>query len=94
MTASEMDQLCIDTIRALAIDAIQKAESGHPGTPMGIAPVAYGLRQKWLNFHPSDPIWPLLLTLLVGLILAERQGKYLVCRINPEMREMGRKLFA
>ena len=41
MTASEMDLLCINTIRTLAIDAIQKAKSGHPGTPMGMAPVAY-----------------------------------------------------
>ena len=58
MTASEMDQLCINTIRTLAIDAIQKAKSGHPGTPMGMAPVAYGLWQKRLNFDPADPIWP------------------------------------
>ena len=58
MTASEMDSLCINTIRTLAIDAIQKAKSGHPGTPMGMAPVAYGLWQKRLNFDPADPIWP------------------------------------
>ena len=58
MTASEMDLLCINTIRTLAIDAIQKARSGHPGTPMGMAPVAYGLWQKRLNFDPADPIWP------------------------------------
>ena len=58
MSASEMDLLCINTIRTLAIDAIQKAKSGHPGTPMGMAPVAYGLWQKRLNFDPADPIWP------------------------------------
>src|SRR3954454_4573750 len=58
MTASEMDQLCINTIRTLAIDAIQKAKSGHPGTPMGMAPVAYGLWQKRLKFDPAAPIWP------------------------------------
>ena len=58
MTTSEMDRLCINTIRTLAIDAIQKAKSGHPGTPMGMAPVAYGLWQKRLNFDPADPIWP------------------------------------
>jgi transketolase len=58
MTAREMDVLCINTIRTLAIDAIQKAKSGHPGTPMGMAPVAYGLWQKRLNFDPADPIWP------------------------------------
>ena len=55
MTASEMDLLCINTIRTLAIDAIQKAKSGHPGTPMGMAPVAYGLWQKRLNFDPARP---------------------------------------
>ncbi|MBV9116771.1 MAG: transketolase, partial [Acetobacteraceae bacterium] len=58
MSSSELDLLCINTIRTLAIDAIQKAKSGHPGTPMGMAPVAYGLWQKRLNFDPADPIWP------------------------------------
>jgi transketolase len=58
MTTQDLDQLCINTIRTLAIDAIQKAKSGHPGTPMGMAPVAYDLWQKRLNFDPADPIWP------------------------------------
>ena len=58
MSSSELDLLCITTIRTLAIDAIQKAKSGHPGTPMGMAPVAYDLWQKRLNFDPADPIWP------------------------------------
>lgn len=57
-SSTELDRLCINTIRTLAIDAIQKAKSGHPGTPMGIAPVAYGLWQKQLNFDPADPLWP------------------------------------
>jgi transketolase len=56
--ASELDRLSINTIRTLAIDAIQKAKSGHPGTPMGMAPVAYALWQKRLNFDPADPVWP------------------------------------
>ena len=58
MSSSEIDLLCINTIRTLAIDAIQKAKSGHPGTPMGMAPVAYDLWQKRLNFDPADPTWP------------------------------------
>jgi transketolase len=59
MTEQErLDQLCVNTIRTLAIDAIQKARSGHPGTPMGAAPVAYGLWQRFLRFDPEDPIWP------------------------------------
>jgi transketolase len=54
----DIDQLCIDTIRTLSIDAIQKAESGHPGTPMALAPLAYTLWQRFLRFDPADPIWP------------------------------------
>jgi transketolase len=54
----DIDQLCINTIRTLSIDAIQKADSGHPGTPMAMAPVAYTLWQRFLRFDPADPIWP------------------------------------
>jgi transketolase len=54
----DIDQLCIDTIRTLSIDAIQKANSGHPGTPMALAPTAYTLWQYFLRFDPADPIWP------------------------------------
>jgi transketolase len=54
----DIDQLAIDTIRTLSIDAIQKADSGHPGTPMALAPVAYTLWQRFLRFDPADPIWP------------------------------------
>ncbi len=53
-----MDKTCIDTIRTLSMDAVQKANSGHPGTPMALAPVAYLLWQKHLNFDPADPVWP------------------------------------
>jgi len=53
-----LDQLCINTIRTLSIDAIQAANSGHPGTPMAMAPVAYELWQHFLRFDPEDPIWP------------------------------------
>ena len=58
MPATDLDQLCINTIRGLCMDAIQKANSGHPGTPVGIAPVAYTLWQRFLRFDPTDPIWP------------------------------------
>src|SRR6476660_8285440 len=57
-TATDIDALCINTIRTLSIDAIQKANSGHPGTPMAMAPVAYTLWQRFLRFDPADPIWP------------------------------------
>jgi transketolase len=53
-----IDQLCINTIRTLSIDAVQKAQSGHPGTPMGLAPVVYTLWQNFLRFDPDDPLWP------------------------------------
>jgi transketolase len=54
----DLDQLCIDTIRTLSMDAVQQANSGHPGTPMALAPVAYTLWQRFLRFDPADPIWP------------------------------------
>jgi len=53
-----IDQLCINTIRTLSMDAVQQANSGHPGTPMALAPVAYTLWQKHLRFDPADPTWP------------------------------------
>jgi transketolase len=53
-----IDVLAIDTIRTLAIDAVEQAHSGHPGTPMAMAPVAYTLWQQFLRFDPEDPIWP------------------------------------
>src|SRR5213079_1178517 len=53
-----IDQLCINTIRTLSIDAIQQAKSGHPGTPMGLAPVVYTLWNRVLRFDPEDCIWP------------------------------------
>src|SRR5690348_13883854 len=57
-TASAIDQLCINTIRTLSMDAVQKANPGHPGTPMAMAPVAYCVWQQFLRFDPADPIWP------------------------------------
>src|SRR3984893_3631496 len=53
-----IDQLCINTIRTLSIDAVQQAKSGHPGTPMALAPVVFTLWQSFLRFDPEDPIWP------------------------------------
>jgi transketolase len=58
MPASDLDTLCINTIRTLSMDAVQQANSGHPGTPMAMAPVAYALWQRHLRFDPADPIWP------------------------------------
>ena len=55
---ARVDQLCVDTLRTLSIDAVQKANSGHPGTPMGAAPTAYCLWQRFLRYDPNDPDWP------------------------------------
>jgi transketolase len=56
--SSDLDALCVNTIRTLAMDAVQAANSGHPGTPMAMAPVGYTLWQRFLRFDPDDPIWP------------------------------------
>ena len=58
MTETEIDQLCINTIRTLSIDAVQQAMSGHPGTPMALAPLVYTLWNRVMRFDPQDPIWP------------------------------------
>jgi len=58
LTSKQLETLSINTIRTLAIDAVQKANSGHPGAPMALAPVAYCLWQQFLRFDPADPVWP------------------------------------
>ena len=57
-TSSDLDQLAVDTIRTLAMDGVQKANSGHPGTPMAMAPVGYLLFAEVMNHNPRDPSWP------------------------------------
>jgi len=56
-STSELDELCINTIRTLSMDAVQKANSGHPGAPMGLAPLAYTLYTRIMRHNPSDPDW-------------------------------------
>src|SRR5450432_2106792 len=56
-TGKQLDFLSINTIRTLAIDGVQQANSGHPGAPMALAPVAYTLFQRYLRYDPSDPKW-------------------------------------
>src|SRR6059058_420455 len=56
-TKIDLDQLCINTIRALTLDAVQKAESGHPGLPLGAAPTAYMLWTRFLRHNPKHPKW-------------------------------------
>jgi transketolase len=57
-TPAQLDQLCINTIRTLSMDAVQQAKSGHPGTPMALAPLVYTLWNRVMRFDPKDPIWP------------------------------------
>jgi transketolase len=58
MTAAELDQLSVNTIRTLSIDAVERAKSGHPGTPMALAPLVYTIWNRVMRFDPEDPIWP------------------------------------
>ena len=58
LSNEELDQLAINTIRTLSIDAVQQAKSGHPGTPMALAPLVYTIWNRLLRFDPQDPIWP------------------------------------
>ena len=58
MTDQELDQLSVNTIRTLSIDAVQQAKSGHPGTPMALAPLVYTIWNRVMHFDPEDPIWP------------------------------------
>ena len=58
LTPAPLDQLCINTIRFLAVDGVQKANSGHPGMPMGAAPMAYVLWTRYPKYHPRQPRWP------------------------------------
>jgi transketolase len=58
LTDLELDHLCVNTIRTLSIDAVQQAKSGHPGTPMALAPLVYTIWNRVLRFDPENPIWP------------------------------------
>jgi transketolase len=58
LTPAQLDQLCVNTIRTLSMDAVQQANSGHPGTPMALAPLVYTIWNRVLRFDPENPIWP------------------------------------
>ncbi len=58
VSCAQLDQLCVNTIRTLSIDAVQQAKSGHPGTPMALAPLVYTIWNRVLRFDPQNPIWP------------------------------------
>src|ERR1700747_3115500 len=58
MNNQELEQLSINTIRTLSVDAVERAKSGHPGTPMALAPLVYTIWNRVMRFDPEDPIWP------------------------------------
>src|SRR6266705_6743346 len=58
LTGTKLDQLAINTIRTLSMDGVQEAKSGHPGTPMALAPLVYTIWNRVMHFDPQDPIWP------------------------------------
>jgi transketolase len=94
LTSKQLETLCINTIRTLAMDAVQQANSGHPGAPMALAPVMYCLWQNFLRYDPADPVWPnrdrfvlsnghASMLLYATLYLAGVRG------INPEYERLG-----
>jgi transketolase len=93
-TGKQLDMLCINTIRTLAMDGVQQANSGHPGAPMALAPVSYSLWQQFLRYDPADPVWPnrdrfvlsnghASMLLYAMLYLAQVRG------VNPEYERLG-----
>jgi transketolase len=89
-----IDQLCINTIRTLSMDAVQQANSGHPGTAMALAPVTYTLWQHFLRFDPDDPIWPnrdrfVLSAGHASMLLYSMLHLTRVKAVNPEYERLG-----
>src|SRR4051794_1940770 len=94
MTAAELDQLSINTIRTLSIDAVQQAKSGHPGTPMGLAPLVYTLWNRVMRFDPTDPIWPnrdrfVLSNGHASMLLWSALHLTKTCAVNAEYERLG-----
>ena len=89
-----IDELCVNTIRTLCMDGVQQANSGHPGTPMAMAPVVYSLWQEQLRFDPEDPIWPNRdrFVLSIGhasMLLYSMLHLAKVKAVNPEYESLG-----
>ncbi|MBI1787784.1 MAG: transketolase [Acidobacteria bacterium] len=93
-THDQMDRLCINTIRTLSMDAVQQANSGHPGTAMAMAPVVYCLWQRSLRFDPDDPIWPdrdrfILSAGHASMLLYSMLHLCAVKAVNPQYERLG-----
>ena len=91
---AKLDQLCINTIRTLSIDAVQQAKSGHPGTPMALAPLVYTLWNRVMRFDPQDPIWPnrdrfVLSNGHASMLLWSALHLTRTCAVNAEYERLG-----
>src|SRR6266576_7172094 len=94
LTNAEIDLLCVNTIRTLSIDAVQQAKSGHPGTPMGLAPLVYTLWNRVMRFDPADPIWPnrdrfVLSNGHASMLLWSALHLTKTCAVNAEYERLG-----
>jgi transketolase len=94
-TDSDIAQLAINTIRTLSIDAVQKAKSGHPGTPMALAPLVYTLWNRVMRFDPADPIWPnrdrfILSNGHASMLLWSVLHLTRTCAVNAEYEKLGK----
>src|SRR6476661_705590 len=95
VTGSDIVQLSINTIRTLSIDAVQQAKSGHPGTPMALAPLIYTLWNRVMRFDPADPIWPnrdrfVLSNGHASMLLWSVLHLTKTCAVNAEYEKLGR----
>jgi len=94
LSDAKLDQLCINTIRTLSIDAVQQAKSGHPGTPMALAPLVYTLWNRVMRFDPQDPIWPnrdrfVLSNGHASMLLWSALHLTRTCAVNAEYERLG-----
>jgi len=94
MTDADLDQLAINTIRTLSIDAVERAKSGHPGTPMALAPLVYTIWTRVMRFDPKDPIWPnrdrfVLSNGHASMLLWSVLHLTGTCAVNPDYERLG-----
>jgi transketolase len=94
MTGADLDQLAINTIRTLSIDAVERAKSGHPGTPMALAPLVYTIWNRVMRFDPKDPIWPnrdrfVLSNGHASMLLWSVLHLTGTCAVNPDYERLG-----
>jgi len=93
---TKLDQLCVNTIRTLSIDAVQQARSGHPGTPMALAPLIYTIWNRAMRFDPQDPIWPnrdrfVLSNGHASMLLWSALHLTRTCAVNAEYETLGQQ---